>query len=322
MGSSMLKKIVLIIAALFLLFILFQYFYSGFPENIQKDENFEIVAHRGVHQNYTKENMNWHSTCTATRIYEPTHEYLENTIESIEAAFAMGATIVEIDINRTSDDQIVLFHDWMLDCRTEGSGRVNDFPLEYLKTLDVGYGYTHDDGKTYPFRGKGVGKMPTLIEVLIQFPDRKFFIDQKDGSIKTAKLLAEILKSLPEKQQELFYYWGREKNYQYIKNEIPQIKRLFCNRKQMKKWFMKYLITFGLSGFPEESRGYVMGMPPKYTKLIWGYPYRFLNKVHEADAKFYLMIDSKEEAKKFAGSPVDGIVTDYIEVVGEFFALK
>lgn len=315
----MLKKIVFVTSGLFIVFVCFQYFYSGSPNDIVSDSNFEVVAHAGVHQNYHKENMNWRTTCTASRIYKPTHEYIANTVESIEAAFAMGATIVEIDINRTSDDQIVLFHDWKLECRTNGKGKVSDYPLEYLKTLDIGYGYTYDDGKTYPFRGKWIGKMPTLIEVLQKFPDKKFFIDHKDGSMHTAKLLADIIKSLPENQQELLYYFGRKDTYNYIKKEIPSLKRLFCNRGQMKKWFKRYLLTFGLSGFPEESRGYVIGMPPRYLKLIWGWPYRFLNKVHDAGAKFYFVIDTEEDAQKYANYPVDGIVTDYIEVVGKYY---
>jgi glycerophosphoryl diester phosphodiesterase len=40
-----------------------------------------------------------------------------------------------------------------------------------LKKLDIGYGYTADGGKTYPFRGKAIGLMPTLTEVLQAFPD-------------------------------------------------------------------------------------------------------------------------------------------------------
>jgi glycerophosphoryl diester phosphodiesterase len=315
----MLKKIILTITGIFFTFISYQYFYGGNPKSVKLVNNFEVVAHRGVHQNYYKKNMNWHTTCTAKRIYKPTHQYLENTIESIQAAFDLGATIVEIDINRSSDNHIVLFHDWMLDCRTEAKGKVSDFPLDYLKTLDIGYGYTFDEGKTFPFRGKGIGKMPTLIEVLNKFPGNKFFIDHKDGSIKTAQLFIDVIKYLPKEEQNRFYYWGREKTFSYIKSEIPSIKRLFCNRKQMKKWFLQYLLTFGLSDFPKESEGYVFAMPPKYFKFLWGWPYRFLKKVHKANAKFYLMIGEENDAKKYADIPVDGIVTDYIEVVGKYF---
>ena len=77
---------------------------------------------------------------TALRIYPPTHTYIENTISSMQAAFDAGAQIVEIDIHPTIDGQFAVFHDWMLDCRTNGKGRTRDFAMADLKKLDLGYG--------------------------------------------------------------------------------------------------------------------------------------------------------------------------------------
>lgn len=317
----MIKKIILCVIVCFVIFTGFQYFYPGCRKTVSSPSGFEIIAHRGIHVNWEKGTYDALTGCEAVHIYEPTHAYIENTIESIGAAFDMGATIVEIDIRSTSDGNLMVFHDWMLECRTNGMGKLADHPVSYLKTLDIGYGYTHDNGKTYPFRGKGVGKMPTLAEVLQAFPDRRFLIDHKDGSLETAELLVNILKTLPYSQPERLTYWGPEKSLAYIHKELPAIKRLICTRGQMKRWFKRYLLTFGLAGFPEESRGLVLGMPPKYRRLVWGWPYRFLNRVHDAGAKFYLMIDSEAEAKKFADFPCDGIITDYIEIVGKHFSL-
>ena len=158
-----------------------------------KKDAFEIIAHRGVHQDYVgsvkgiRLNKGYLTECTATRIHKPTHKYLENTVESIQAAFDHGATIAEIDIRPTKDNQLVVFHDWMLGCRTDGQGNVIDHTVDYLKTLDIGYGYTYD-GKTYPFRGKGIGKIRTLTEILKIFPSKKFLIDNKNGKdLKTAQ---------------------------------------------------------------------------------------------------------------------------------------
>lgn len=315
----MVKKIVIGLIIAFITFVLFQYFYSGNPNGIVPKNEFKVLAHRGVHVNWQKGTYDRATGCEATHIYKPTHEYIENTIESIQAAFEMGATIVEIDIRCSSDNHLVVFHDWMLECRTDGEGKVSDHPLTYLKSLDIGYGYTYDNGKTFPFRSKGVGKMPTLVEVLQTFPDKKFLIDHKDGTVGTAELLVDIIKSLPPAQQRLLYYWGPDKAYEYINTKIPSVTRFFGTRSQVKKWFMTYLLTFGLSGFPRESKDLVIGMPPRYTKLLWGWPYRFLKKVSRAGTKLYLLIDTEEDAKGFLDIPVDGIVTDYIEVVGKYY---
>mgnify|MGYP001792215900 CR=1 FL=1 len=50
-----------------------------------------VLAHRGVHQTFSNKGLKI-DDCTATRIYPPTNPYLENTIPSMIASFAAGAT--------------------------------------------------------------------------------------------------------------------------------------------------------------------------------------------------------------------------------------
>ena len=54
-----------------------------------------LLAHRGLAQTYTREDLE-RDTCTATRINPPEHEFIENTLPSMEAAFAAGADIAEL----------------------------------------------------------------------------------------------------------------------------------------------------------------------------------------------------------------------------------
>jgi glycerophosphoryl diester phosphodiesterase len=246
----------------------------------------------------------------------PTHNYIENTLASIGAAFDLGATIVEIDIRRTADDQLVIFHDYQLECRTDGHDEVGDHPLAYLQGLDIGYGYTHDGGQTYPLRGQGLGLMPTLIQVLEAYPEDRFLIDHKDGSLETAELLVDIVENLPPEQQAHLYYWGPDGVYQYIHSQLPAITRRLAIRPTVKKCLYPYLLSLGVAGFPQECRGVGFGLPPEYLKFAWGWPYRFLERVSAAGMRFYLLIDSEQGAAAFADLPIDGIVTDYVELVG------
>jgi glycerophosphoryl diester phosphodiesterase len=284
----------------------------------QERKDFEIVAHRGVHVNWKKGTYDPVNGCEAQHIYKPTHDYIENTLRSIGAAFDYGATIVEIDIRRTRDNHLVVFHDDILDGRTNGHGTIGEHTLEYLKSLDIGYGYTYDDGKTFPFRGQGKGMMLELTEVLKAFPKQKFLIDHKDGSMATAQILAGIIQSLPEAQQKLLYYWGPDETHAYL-NHQTGITRLFATHSQLKQWMLRYIFSFGLYRFPAESKGLVFGAPPQYAKFFWGWPKGFLKNVHAAGAKFYLMVDSEKDALKCRNVPVDGIITDYIEVVGKYY---
>ena len=54
-------------------------------------------------------------TCTATRIEQPVHDYLENTVRSMQAARLATAQMVEVDIAPTADGRIAIFHDWTHD---------------------------------------------------------------------------------------------------------------------------------------------------------------------------------------------------------------
>ncbi len=289
-----------------------------------KRNNFEIIAHRGVHQDYVgstkglRTNKSYLTECTATRIYKPTHQYLENTVESIAAAFVYGATIVEIDIRPTKDSQLVVFHDWMLGCRTNVQEKVIDCTVEYLKTLDIGYGYTYD-GKSFPFRGKGIGKIQTLTEVLQKFSDKKFLIDNKNGNnFETAQLIVDTLSPFPKEQQKLLYLWCEDKAYEYIHSRIPWVSRLMLPRNQQKRFFKSYLLKFGFGSIPEQYKGQGIGLPAKYAKYIWGWPNRLLGKVYDADMRFYLYLNTLEDAKQSADMPINGIITDRIEILGKY----
>ena len=59
-----------------------------------------LLAHRGLAQTFHMDGITG-ETCTAKRIYEPEHPFLENTIPSMEAAFKAGADIVELDVQPT-----------------------------------------------------------------------------------------------------------------------------------------------------------------------------------------------------------------------------
>lgn len=110
-----------------------------------------IIAHRGVHSTYSDVGREGCEAAATTRF----SRYIENTVDSMEAAFAAGATMVEIDILRTADNHLVVFHDGDLRCKTNGTGTIGKRSLAYLRTLDVGYGYTSDGGVTFPLRGMG-----------------------------------------------------------------------------------------------------------------------------------------------------------------------
>lgn len=282
---------------------------------------FEILAHRGIHQDFSGKSME-NYVCTARRIFEPEHAYIENTLASIDRAFELGATIVEIDVNRTREGELVLFHDVGLECRTDGAGRTWDHPLEYLQSLDVGYGYTPDNGKTYPLRGKGVGQMPRLKDVLGKYPDKKFIIDHKDETAETAELIGSLLGSLPGGQPANLYYWGPPETLSIIQSRVPGFYRLIPEPMLMRRWMYRYILTLGLAGFPEEIDRKALVLPIKYIKIIPGWPGRLMKKIKKAGGHLLVYVDTEEDALKIKGLPIDGIVTDHLDRIYNSFRFE
>ncbi len=62
----------------------------------------------------------------------------ENTIAALRKGVEAGADMVEIDVQRTRDEQIIVFHDHVLGRTTNGVGRVDARTLEEIRQLDAG----------------------------------------------------------------------------------------------------------------------------------------------------------------------------------------
>ena len=244
-----------------------------------------LLAHRGLAQTYPREGLT-NDTCTATRIHPPEHAYLENTIASMQAAFDAGADIVEFDVHPTTDSQFAVFHDWTLDCRTDGHGVTREHAMAALKKLDIGYGYTADGGKTFPFRGRGVGLMPTLDEVLARFPDRRFLINIKSNDPREGDLLADRLLQLPPQQLARLMSYGGTLPEARLSERIPAMRTM--SRQTLVACATRY-IALGWSGYvPEPCRNTLLVMPVNMGWLVWGWPNRFFERMNAAGTEVFV----------------------------------
>ena len=105
----------------------------------------------------------------------------ENTLVAFREAVGTWRTdLLELYVQLTRDDVVVVCHDATVDRCTDGRGDVRDHTLAELQRLDAGFHFSRDGGRTFPFRGKGV-RIPTLREVLETFgaPALRFNIDVK-----------------------------------------------------------------------------------------------------------------------------------------------
>ena len=217
----------------------------------------------------------------------PIHDYLENTIPSIRAGFDAGADIVEIDVHPTTDGEFAVFHDWTLDCRTEGHGVTREHAMAELRRLDVGYGYTADGGATFPFRGKGIGLMPSLGEVLATFPDQRLLINVKSRDRSEGEKLAAVLNALPARQRSLIMVYGGDEPIEMVRQLAPGLRTI--SRATIKSCLLRY-IGFGWTGaMPAACNSAIVLVPINVAPWLWGWPDRFLNRMNAANSVVFAL---------------------------------
>lgn len=101
-------------------------------------------------------------------------EHPENTMAAFAAAVELGYRYLETDVHATADGQLIAFHDDDLDRATDQPGAVSRLSFDQLRRVRV--------------RGEPI---PGLEEVLVTWPDTRFYIDAKDDA-SVALLVAAL----------------------------------------------------------------------------------------------------------------------------------
>ncbi len=304
---------------------------TSYFETAHSNQPPRLIAHRGVHQTFSLEGVE-NDTCTATRIDPPIHSYLENTLPSMQAAFTAGAQIVELDIHLTTDGQFAIIHDWTLDCRTDGTGVTHDADMATLKSLDIGYGYTADGGRTYPFRGKGVGEMPTLNEVFERFPEQKFLVNFKSNLTEEGNALAQLIAEHPEWRDQLWGVYGGTKPTDTSRLQIPELRGY--TRESMIACAKDYMLLGWTGQIPTTCHNTVVLVPANYAWAVWGWPHKFTKRMESVCTDVILIgpfsdgdigttgIDNLELLAKVPAGFGGYVWTNRIELIGPDLGLE
>jgi len=80
----------------------------------------------------------------------------ENTLNAFKLAVNQGASAIELDVQLSADDKVVVFHDSTAERTTNGSGKIRHRTLNYIKSIHAGAAF----GTAFPD-----AKVPTLDEV-------------------------------------------------------------------------------------------------------------------------------------------------------------
>ena len=142
----------------------------------------------------------------------------ENTLQSFEAASKLPVTGIELDIQLTKDNRMVVIHDEKVDRTTNGKGWVKDFTLEEIKALKI---------ETHPVNGiKQYTQVPTIEEV---FTLLKPVCLSKGLLINIELKTSEVrYEGIEDMIVALVKEWGLEQKYPYVNAGILYDSEKLC----------------------------------------------------------------------------------------------
>jgi glycerophosphoryl diester phosphodiesterase len=236
----------------------------------------------------------------------------ENTLESFELAIEEGAGGLALEVHMTLDRKIVVMCDATVDRTTDGSGSVAEKPLDELRSLDAGYWFSSDGGRTHPYRGRGV-RIPMLAEVYEEFPDALLNIEIKEAQQEIEKTVLKVIRDA-----------GAEERTLVVSNDDAVVKRFRelsggqvstgASRQEIEwfyilsRWRLERIARPGYEALqvPVEHEGTTLATP------------RFVNAAHAREVRVDVWtIDDPAEMLRLHNLGVDAIMTDRPDVLAE-----
>ncbi len=276
----------------------------------------EIVAYRagGSAVNYSKLQQ---TGCTARSLTKSGINSVENTLQAASGSVAAGADVIHLNVHRTRDNELVVFHDWKLDCATNGVGPIHKASFKELQHLDAGHGYSFDNGKTFPFRDKGyrISKLATFYQ---QYPTHTFWLNLKNNDPQSFNVLYEYIADKKNNHTVI----TSDKGSAWFKQKDPSIK--LASVDSVKSCGIDYLLM-GWSGFvPESCRNTVLFIPPNMSQYFWGYPERLAARLQSHGSAVYLWSKHEPLDLSYADHLASGIgvITSDLAFIEQAHATK
>jgi len=242
----------------------------------------EIIAHRGA-----------------------SYDAPENTLAAVELAWRQSADAVEIDIQQSSDGEIVLMHDANTSRTTGVSWEVREKALAELRQLDAG------SWKGAQWAGQ---RIPTLGEALLSVPPvKRLLIEIKCGP--------EVLPALDCALRESAL---KPRDITLIGFSLETVKRAKAAMPEHEVLWLSALAPSGETTEEADSAEHLIeqaraneldGLDLAATD---GVTRATVQKIFEAGLKLYVWtVDSLEVARQMAAMGVNGITTNRPELLAD-----
>ena len=212
----------------------------------------------------------------------------ENTLPAFEAAVNCGADFIELDVQLTADDQMVVFHDDKIDRTTNGKGQLKYYTYEQLQQYSAGSWFKKSD----EFDDV---KIPLLTEVL-------------DAVGKDIKLNIEIKRSGdPKKTAEhlvgIIEDYGLVNSVYVTSFSYPALKKVKQLNPKIKTAFIANMSTAtSYAQLP-----YIDAVSMNYLFVNQS----VVNSAHHNGKRIFVWtVDRQSEMQKMIAMGVDNIITN------------
>ena len=251
-------------------------------------EKFTTIAHRGASG------------------YAPEH-----TFEAYDKSHnELGASYIEIDLQRTKDGHLVAMHDEKVNRTTNGHGCVDQLTLKELKQLDAGSWFNRKHPEYAKNKYKNA-KVPTLDEILNRYgKNANYYIETKSPDVYPG-MEEQLLASL--KKHHLLNNNKLKNGHVMIQSFSDEsLKKIHRQNKHVP--LVKLVDKGELQQFNDqrlkEIRSYAIGLGPDYTDLTEQ------NTHHLKDLGFIVhpyTVNEKADMLRLNKYGVDGVFTNFAD---------
>lgn len=212
----------------------------------------------------------------------------ENTLPAFEAAMECGADYIELDIQLTADDQLVVIHDDKVDRTTNGKGNVSKYTYDQLTELSAGSWFS----KSGEFDDVRIPLFRDVLELVGNDVMLNIEIKRSGDPKKTA-----------EKAVELIEEYGIVKSCYVTSFSYTALKKVKQLNPKIKTAFIANLATAtSYAQLP-----YIDAVSMNYIFVNQS----VVNSAHHHGKRIFVWtVDRQSEVKKMMALGVDNIITD------------
>jgi len=238
----------------------------------------------------------------------------ENTMEGIQHCQKINPNWrIEMDVQMTADEKLVLFHDYKTKRTTGQDQLINELTLKEVKKLNAGYNFKVRGN--YIYRIAPI-QIPELIKVFRKFPKAKLVLDIHTNNPSVVDILIKLIDA-EFTGGDFIIASEYDDIIKKIKTKKPNWRYGVAENEAKKMLYSSFLYLDNL--FPIQSD--ILMLPKKYGRInvlsnrvishakkrnkpIWAWMY---------EGEYVKTVESKKEMEALEKMGIDGIYTEYPE---------